>query len=522
VTAVYVGDAAGFLHPGTSGLGVLMVPPFGWDDQSAYRPRRAWAQALAADGHTVLRLELPGTGDAAGSPRDADLPAAWIAAISDAARALEAERLAVIALGLGGLLTLAAGIAIDDLVLWGVPARGRAWVREFKAFAKLEASQTGDDDPVTSAGEIRAGGHVLTAETAAAIAALEGVKAVPGRALVLGRDGTPPDPALVEALGAETGDGSGWGAMLAGPQYAEVPTAVIERTRAWLPRPGGTARVPELPGAHDGETPLALPGGAFGVVTEPDGERRDLTLVFLNAGSIRHIGPNRMWVEAARRWAAQGVPSLRLDLHGIGEAEGAADPIGDDARYYVPELTAQVAPALDAVVARGLPGRFLLTGLCSGAYWALHTADADPRVAAAVLLNPRLLFWDPHAGGRRELRRALSVLTPAGFRRLLRAERPLARLLGILRWLVTRPLRSAEPPPSDLAALASRLAARGQALELAFSGEEPLHDELRRAGDDRHVTVHELPFRSHTLKPVGAQQAAHALLDAAIERALAQ
>jgi hypothetical protein len=386
----------------------------------------------------------------------------------------------------------------------------------------LEASQTGDGDAVTAEGEIRAGGHVLTAETAAAISALKDVKSTAGRALLLGRDGTPPDAALVDALGAETDDGAGWGAMLAGPQYAEVPTAVIERTRAWLPRPGGTAQLRDLPAARDGETPLALPGGAFGVLTEPDGPRRDLTLVFLNAGSIRHIGPNRMWVEAARRWAQRGVPSLRLDLPGIGEAEGAPDPIGDDARFYVPELTAQVPPVLDMLAERGLPPRFLLTGLCSGSYWALHTADGDPRVASAVLLNPRLLFWDPDAGGRRELRRALSVVTPTGFRRLLRAERPLARFVAMLRWLVTRPFRRAEPEQSDLEAVVGRLQARGQALELAFSGEEPLHDELRRAGDDRHLTIHELPFRSHTLKPIAAQRAAHALLDTAIQRTLDQ
>jgi hypothetical protein len=310
--------------------------------------------------------------------------------------------------------------------------------------------------------------------------------------------------------------------MLGGPQFAEVPVAVIERTRAWLPRPGGEVRVAELPALHGGETPLELPGGAFGVVTEPAGPRRDLVVVFLNAGSIRHIGPNRMWVEAARRWAAEGVPSLRLDLPGIGEGEGDPDPIGDDARFYVPELTAHVPPVLDALAQRGLPQRFLLTGLCSGAYWAVHTAAEDERVAGALLLNPRLLFWDPEAGGRRELRRALSVVTPSGFRRLLRAERPLSRLRAMLRWLVTRPFRRPDPPPSDLDSLVARLRERGQSLVLGFSDDEPLHDELRRAGDDRHFTIRELPFRSHTLKPVAAQQAAHALIDEAVREALGQ
>ncbi len=530
---VYIGSAAGMLHEPTSpssGLGVLMVPPFGWDDQSAYRPRRAWAVALAQDGHTVLRLELPATGNAAGGARDDDLLETWTGALVEAGQALGAERLAVVALGLGGLLTLNAldRLSVDDLVLWGVPARGRAWVRELKAFAKLEASQTGDDDAVAADGEIRAGGHVLTAATATAISTLDGVTGSVRRALVLGRDGTPPDAALVEALGAETDDGLGWGAMLAGPQHAEVPTVTIARTRSWLAVERGAASLePRGDGslAFDGgrESALNLPGGTFGVLAEPAGERRDLTIVFLNAGSIRHIGPNRMYVEAARRWAAHGVPSLRLDVVPFGEADGSADPLRDDDAFYTPGFTAQVPPALEALAQRGLPQRFLLTGLCSGAYWSLHVADLDARVVSALLLNPRLLLFDAQAGSRYELRRAMSVVTPSGFRRLLRADRPLARLLAVLRWLVTRPFRRDQTPPaSELEALFARLRARGQHVELAFSGHEPLHDELLHTAGDRTLTIRGLPFHSHTLKPLGAQRAAHELLDRVVRQALDQ
>jgi alpha/beta superfamily hydrolase len=31
-----------------------------------------------------------------------------------------------------------------------------------------------------------------------------------------------------------------------------------------------------------------------------------------------------MWVEASRRWAALGVATLRIDLEGIGDADGDA------------------------------------------------------------------------------------------------------------------------------------------------------------------------------------------------------
>ena len=531
---VYLGPVAGISHPphgDPSGLGVLLVPPFGWDDQSFFRPRRAWARALAEAGHAVLRIDLPGTGDSAGGPADADLVAAWRAAVADAVAWLGTERTAIVAVGLGGLLSL--GVPVDALVAWGAPARGRSFLRELKAFGRLEASQTGET-PSDGPG-LHAGGHLLSAQTVSALSALDAADllagAAPRRALLLGRDGVDPDARLVQALReagteVETGPGRGWGDAAAGPQFATVPDAVIAASLAFLGEPSAPASTDEraaastldLAGAR--ETPLRV-GAAYGVVCEPEGERADVTAVLLNAGAIRHIGPNRMWVEAARRWAAQGVPTLRVDLEAIGEADGADTAYGDDAAFYTPELTAQVAPVLDALADRGLPPRFLLAGLCSGGYWAVHAADADPRVAAAVLLNPRLVFWDEEAGERHELRRALSVVTPKGFRALLRAERPIARGLAVLRYALSRPFRPRRPapPPQAVRELVQRLAARGQHVEFAFSGEEPLRDELERSGEAAHLPIHPLPLRSHTLKPLEAQRAAHAVLDAALARA---
>ena len=42
----------------------------------------------------------------------------------------------------------------------------------------------------------------------------------------------------------------------------------------------------------------------------------------------------------------------------------------------------------------GLPDRFLLAGLCSGAFWAFETAVVDQRVQSIVMLNPRLLAFE--------------------------------------------------------------------------------------------------------------------------------
>src|SRR5689334_5733310 len=71
----------GFFHPAADGAGgetaVLLCPPFGWDDVASYRTRLIWSERRAAYGHPTLRIDLPGAGDSAGSPRDPDRMGAW-------------------------------------------------------------------------------------------------------------------------------------------------------------------------------------------------------------------------------------------------------------------------------------------------------------------------------------------------------------------------------------------------------------------------------------------------------------
>ena len=60
----------GYFHPAGGGrTAVLICSPFGWDETASYRVRYRWAEHLAAAGHPVLRIDLPGVGDSAGSPR---------------------------------------------------------------------------------------------------------------------------------------------------------------------------------------------------------------------------------------------------------------------------------------------------------------------------------------------------------------------------------------------------------------------------------------------------------------------
>src|SRR5262249_1731329 len=163
--------------------------------------------------------------------------------------------------------------------------------------------------------------------------------------LMLGRDGLAVDAGLrahLEHTGASVTaqDTDDYASLMESPQESHTPVQTIAKTVAWLdagpagiahPAPAAPSRpTMKLPyGGHPiEETPVCFDGelgGLFGVVSEsPQSDRAPVCAVLLNGGALRHIGPSRTWVEIARRWAARGVPTVRIDMPGIGESDGDA------------------------------------------------------------------------------------------------------------------------------------------------------------------------------------------------------
>lgn len=575
---------------------VLLCAPFGWEDMCSYRSRRDWAEHLAQDGYPALRLDLPGSGDSAGDPSDPGRLEGWTQAVAGAAQwlrqASNAREVVAIGIGLGGMVACRAalqGAPIEELVLWQVPARGRALVRELRAFAALEVAYIPDpdrDEPATEPpqlenGALVANGYLLSAETVADLQGLDLASAAQGargprRALLLGRDGLKVDERLREAL-ERTGttvsvaDGPGFGAMMVEPQEARPPLAVFEIVDRWLQDPeaspasravpteatGRVSTQAELHLSHAGaelrERPITVrapEGPLFGILTEPLGERTELGAVLVNAGAQRHIGPNRMWVEIARRWAARGVPALRFDLGGIGDSDGDAAALAHVAGIYKPAYGPQMHAALEAFSAHGLPERFVVLGLCAGGYWSMHTALEDERVRLAILLNTRSLIWDEEVYGVRRARELRErVLLGSTWRKALRGELDLARHLETARALALRATRAprrlrawlgAGPQGTDaahslgrtaeLAAMFERLQERDQHALLLFTGREPLHRELTARGllermgswPNIEIAIRGTSADTHTLTPLWLQRQVHELVDRALEHELAR
>src|SRR5262249_27402146 len=140
------------------------------------------------------------------------------------------------------------------------------------------------------------------------------------------------------------------GAMMQDPHKSVLPEAILEAVIAYAvgsaahlkdpsaaSAPPAQTGEPTLVAARVGagsvrETPLFLPVAGegsrslFGIHTEPldppRGKRSPMVL-FLNAGAVHRVGPNRMYVDLARSWAEHGLTSLRLDLSGLGDSPPA-------------------------------------------------------------------------------------------------------------------------------------------------------------------------------------------------------
>jgi hypothetical protein len=552
-----------------SGTAVLVCPPFGYDEVCAYRILREWATRLAHRGHPALRLTYPSCGDSGGTPRDHDRLGAWTESVSVAAETLRARPgvscVIAVGLGLGGLLAYraaSAGAAIDGLVLWASPARGRDFVRQLKALSRLESSGFFKDlpaPPPPREGDLEAGGFLLDAQTVSQLSALDLTtldlpRGLARGALLLERDGIAVEDRLRDALernGIEPtiAAGDGYAALTSQPHESVVPEEVLATVGRWLAErsvpasvSSGTGERPAtLPTEVEIELPDAIVVRERAVTIEIDGLRLSgvLTIparpapdrpgaIFLHSGAIRRIGPNRMWVEAARDWARRGVTSLRLDVEGIGDAGGEAAPYAEDPPLYEPKFLEQVTAGIEFMSDGGFAQQVAIIGLCAGAYWAVHVGMADARVAACLLVNPRAFVFYDGMDAARDMRRALAE--PLTIQRI-RHNVTRARVRGALRLLATFPARRltrlrSGPPPFDygneLDALLARMRDSAPPLTLVFTTREPLDEELEQRGRLEGMagwpsfTLAHVAVRDHTLRPIWAQQQAHTILAQAI------
>jgi len=408
-------------------LGIVVCKPFGYEAVCAHGSIRAFADACASAGATVLRFDYTGTGDSSGTDTDTDAISQWCSDIRAAMDALRetghVARFGLLGMRFGALL---AGVVADadpsvEHVIAVAPVMsGRRYLRELRAFqvtAPLEASPA--DLAMTQSG-LEVNGFRLSKPSVDHLAKIDlarlGARVVPNL-LVLDRDDLPGATHWAEALAARGANVCyealpGYLDMVATPHAAQIPAAMLSAIAGYVSRQPRTTQPACPPVGHEWSESMQLktPDGSrlieravyvdagrtlFAITTElerPAGRPPHRHgVVMLNGGATSHIGPNRMYVELARRWAARGYCVLRLDLAGLGDS--ATRPGANCNEVYPPGALDDVSAAINFLRRDLAVENVTLAGLCAGAYHALRSAISGLHVNTVLLVNPLTFYW---------------------------------------------------------------------------------------------------------------------------------
>ncbi len=468
------GQLLGFYHPPALALGrapaVVLCNPLGYEAMSAHRTLRHLAERLADAGFPALRFDYQGTGDSAGHSGDPDRIATWIGDIRSAIRELRdlsgVREIALFGVRFGASLAMLAASGepgVDALVAWAPVVSGRVFARELRAFRMLTDPTVKRPD-----GGEEVGGYLFTRQTLAEMSAIDLLARTDpgvGSLLVVPRGEVPSrdEHDLVahwKASGAVTtlASESGYAPMMRDDPYeAVVPSATLDAIVAWLGRMPGTSMPRHASPATPASAVLNVTGvdskllretailfgedqRLFGVITEPrgplSGDRPAVLL--LNVGADSHVGPHRMNVQHARDLASMGYLTFRLDVGGLGESLAA--PGRRENQLYDVTSVDDVRCAMSALAETRGVQRFVVVGLCSGAFLAYHTAVSDTRIVGQVLLNMFAFEWkegDPVAPAKRNTYLssrfyARSLLDRSAWRRAIHGEVDVAGIATVV------------------------------------------------------------------------------------------
>ncbi len=400
-------------HPVNAG--VVLCPSIGLEAEPSQLAFRSLAPALADSGLTVLRFDYDGTGDSVGTLVDPDRVDAWVESIVDGLDLLRKAGIAhlhLVGAKLGATLaarTLSRVDDVDSVTLWYPWVTGRQFLRYQKALRRMEHF---GPDPGLDTDAVELNGSVLDGPTASEVSELrviDHVGAFPDDVLVVGSKEDfnrthHPDQGVSGRWTWQGGTGARH-LFEVDPVHAAVDPADVEAIVAYItsrrpldpvvpaPEVGRSVAVVNDPRGDSREYPVRIgDGGLFGVMTEPvPSERSGATAnryraaLFLNAGSLLHIGPARQWVDLSRSWAAEGMRCLRIDLDSLGDSpsHGGEPPIH-------PEYPVAAMEDIDAAV-RFLspvdPRDVVIVGLCSGSYHGAMFA-LQSTIGGLAVINP--------------------------------------------------------------------------------------------------------------------------------------
>jgi len=495
-----------------TGARILLCAPLGYEGLFSYLTLNDLAVRLAeATSAVVMRFDYDGAGDSAGADDDDDRIRRALASIDHAIEHLKGlsdapGRLLIVGLRAGALLAACAAAKRDDvsaIALWAPCASGKAFVREQKVFSQMtESSPPAPPGLGRSWGErgFEANGHVFTDAMVRALEALSfaGLETPPAPDILLLHRADMPalrippgwSRAAVEELSVP-----GYSEMMEPPWLWKSPDQAMQMLCDWARRivvsgevslPSNCDRGQEHAVVAHGivERPVRFGagGGRFGILTRPDQGPSSGAVVLVTSTYGYRVGPNRINVELARRLAAAGISTLRLDVRGVGDSRD--EPGSPPGSPYQTDAIDDVVQAVRYLEAEGYR-RIALHGVCAGAFLAWQAALVLDGSIGLVLANLETFVPIPYdrenhlafiAGApRRESPRTAADKARRIFERL-------PRLVDKVTTIVLAHLPSTFRP-DGLPAQLVRLGRRGSKVILVFGDDDPgLHQYLLRTG----------------------------------------
>ena len=452
-TPLYFDSAAdrrlfGWLHfppvAAAASVGLVFCNPFGYEAICSHRASRLVAEAAALLGIPTLRFDYSGTGNSSDVAPEENQIDLWTqdicAAATEFKRITGVERICLMGFRLGAALALLAA-RDSDPVISGVIAiapvvSGRKYFRELRMtrLASMLGAESSDapkeqlePEPVDG-GAIEVSGFSLSAGTVGALPLLNLLdqNQLHCQQLLIVDDQSMPFSAGLAELAAAGGTQCRYetvpgvlSMLTTAPQFFTTPATLLTTISRWLiesldvpPKSvqspfnehrltgrlsdreafASTLRPPDNSGINEQAFVFGADTRLFGIVTTPAApEKRRRAVILLNAGADYHIGPNRMYVSLARRWARRGYTVLRMDFAGIGDSDTRPGRPYDE--VFPPTALDDVRDAVSFVRSQYDIGDVTLAGLCSGAYHALRAAISGLPVSRVLLINPQNYFW---------------------------------------------------------------------------------------------------------------------------------
>ena len=409
-------------HPHQHDVGVVICPSLAVEYLSSYRSMRYVADYFALAGIPSFRFDYHGTGDSSGSNDDGNRLDDWLWSLeqanSEIKRLTGCSKTGLLGLRMGATFAALASenTAFDFLVLWAALESGRKYIREIRAIQMTGISQDAEEKPDMLEG----GGLVYWPETADAIGSIDLMKITPQtpRILIVPRDDLRVNTKLIDTwsgrgLHVEQADHQGSADMLVDVQDAIVPHDSIKKIVHWVSEGSDGNIKEEDSAAHPAPASSALVSSMvcgdvkesivrfginnnFAILSEPVVLDNDVDLpivVIANSGANHRVGPGRLYVVLARELARLGFSCLRIDIPGLGDS--VINNVGRENRDYIEDSSEVIREAMEVFGVKPQGHRYIVTGLCSGAYASFHAAlDLDKvDIVESILINPLTFYW---------------------------------------------------------------------------------------------------------------------------------